>query len=112
MVGDTEKAADFVPVDVVINTMILVAWHTAVQRPDTVPVYHVASGTLRRLTWGDIERIAYGLLLWHPMPNPVRHPGGGFKKSRLLNSLSMFFEHRCPALIFDAYLWMSGRKPK
>ncbi|KAH8025335.1 hypothetical protein HPB51_007048 [Rhipicephalus microplus] len=112
MVADTEKAADFVPVDVVINTMIIVAWHTAMHRPDKVAVYHVASGTLRKLTWGDIETIAYPLLLWHPMPHAVRHPGGSFKKSRFLNVLSMFFEHRCPAVIFDAYLWLSGRKPK
>ncbi|XP_075545666.1 fatty acyl-CoA reductase 1-like [Dermacentor variabilis] len=112
MVADTDKAADFVPVDVVINTMIMVAWHTAMHRPDKIAVYHVASGTLRKLTWGDIETIAYPLLLWHPMPNAVRHPGGSFKKSRFFNALSMFFEHRCPALLFDAYLWLSGRKPK
>ncbi|CAN8027021.1 unnamed protein product [Ixodes persulcatus] len=112
MLADTNKAADFVPVDVVINTMIIVAWYTATQRPEKTGVYHCASGTLRKLTWGDIETIAYPLLLWHPMPNPVRYPGGSFKKSRFFNALSMFVEHRCPAQLYDCYLWLSGRKPK
>lgn len=81
-------------------------------RPEKTNVYHVATGTLRKLTWGDIETIAYPLLLWHPMPNAVRHPGGSFKKSRFLNTFSMFLEHRCPAQLYDCYLWLSGRKPK
>ncbi|EEC02726.1 acyl-CoA reductase, putative [Ixodes scapularis] len=34
MLADTNKAADFVPVDVVINTMIIVAWYTATQRKE------------------------------------------------------------------------------
>ncbi|KAL1431356.1 hypothetical protein MTO96_014212 [Rhipicephalus appendiculatus] len=109
------------PVAIVRPSIVTAAWQEPIpalipplhlSRPDKVAVYHVASGTLRKLTWGDIETIAYPLLLWHPMPHAVRHPGGSFKKSRFLNVLSMFFEHRCPAVIFDAYLWLSGRKPK
>ncbi|XP_064483362.1 fatty acyl-CoA reductase 1-like [Ornithodoros turicata] len=112
MLADPDKAADLVPVDTVINTMIVVAWHTATRTPKGIPVYHCTSGTISRLTWGDVERVAYPYLLTNPMPHAVRFPGGSFKKSKLLNALSMFLQHRCLAQVYDVYLWLCGRKPK
>ncbi|CAN7998803.1 unnamed protein product [Ixodes hexagonus] len=47
MLADTEKAADFVPVDVVINTMIIVAWYTATQSLQTAYRLHKVPGKLR-----------------------------------------------------------------
>jgi alcohol-forming fatty acyl-CoA reductase len=42
-----DLVADLVPVDVCINLMISVAWHTAVSRPKKIVVYNCTSGKIK-----------------------------------------------------------------
>lgn len=42
-----DLVADLVPVDVCINLMISVAWHTAVSRPKKMMVYNCTSGKIK-----------------------------------------------------------------
>jgi hypothetical protein len=37
-----------------ITMMITVAWHTAVFKPSTVPIFHSTTGNLNPFTWGEI----------------------------------------------------------
>lgn len=59
MMGSSTAIADIVPVDVCVNMMIAIAWHTAVKKPTNIPVYHCATGHLGTLTWG--KAITFGL---------------------------------------------------
>ncbi|KAI1285384.1 putative fatty acyl-CoA reductase [Halotydeus destructor] len=103
-------AADLIPVDTVINLMVTTAWHTATQRPNSLMIYNCTSGQLNTITWGDIERIAFPALLRYPSSQVLRYPGGSFKNNKMVNNVSVFFEHVLPAYFFDGLCALTGRK--
>ncbi|CAG2166102.1 unnamed protein product, partial [Oppiella nova] len=86
------------------------AWYTATQQPNSIMVYNCTSGQHNRITWGDIERIAFPLLLHYPSAEIFRYPGGNFKENRLFNDICSFFDHIIPAYFFDALMALTGRK--
>lgn len=45
MLCDPNKTADFVPVDMVINLMIVSAWKIGTHRTEKIPIYNCCSGT-------------------------------------------------------------------
>lgn len=101
MVVYKDNAVDWVPVDKAVNLLLTVAWHTATKRPNGVKVYNCTSGNLNRVTWSDIEKTAYPLIIRHPSIKVLRYPGGSFKANRFLNTLSVKLEHRLPAIVID-----------
>lgn len=111
MLFDSSAVADLIPVDMVINLMVTVAWHTATTRPKTIPIYNCTSGTLNSIKWGDIERLVFPLNLHYPSLQVFRYPGGNFKESPLLNKLCTFFDHHIPAYVSDALTRALGKKP-
>lgn len=110
MLYDESAAADLIPVDTVINLMIATAWHTAVHRPNSLMIYNCTSGALNTITWGDIERIAFPVLMRYPSSEVFRYPGGSFKTSKLMNQMAIFVEHVLPAYFFDGLAALMGRK--
>jgi hypothetical protein len=55
MLVEKEFLADLIPVDVVINAMIVAAWKTAQDytgNPTIPPVYNVTSGSIKPINWG------------------------------------------------------------
>ena len=55
MLVEKEFLADLIPVDVVINAMIVAAWKTAQDytgNPTIPPVYNVTSGSVKPINWG------------------------------------------------------------
>lgn len=111
MLFDSAAVADLIPVDMVINLMVTVAWHTATTRPQGIPIYNCTSGTLNSIKWGDIERLVFPLNLHYPSLQVFRYPGGNFKESRILNNLCTFFDHMVPAYASDAMMRLLGKKP-
>ena len=56
---EKEFVADLIPVDVVINAMVVAAWKTAQDytgKPTIPPVYNVTSSSIRPITWGKYYR--------------------------------------------------------
>lgn len=111
MLYDSKACADIIPVDMVINLMIAVAWYTAVRRPKNIQIYNCTSGTLNTLKWKDIERIVFPLLLKYPSANVFRYPGGTFKESRTYNRICGVFGHIIPAYLFDGIRLLCLQKP-
>ena len=55
MLAEKEFVADLIPVDVVINAMIVAAWKTAQEytgNPTIPSVYNVTSGSIKPINWG------------------------------------------------------------
>ena len=73
-------------------------------------IYNCTSGQLNSITWGDIERIAFPILLRYPSSEVLRYPGGSFKRSRLANEVASLFQHLLPAYLFDVVCGLVGRK--
>lgn len=110
MLYDGNAIADLIPVDTVINLMITAAWSTGTRPTNDIKVYNCTSGAVNCITWGDIERIAFPVLLRYPSVEVLRYPGGSFKNSRLVNNIAALFQHIIPAYLFDAFCGLTGRK--
>ncbi|CAL1267809.1 unnamed protein product [Larinioides sclopetarius] len=111
MVTHGEVCADIIPVDVVINLMLAVAWYTAVQRPNSILVYNCTSGPLNKLTWDDIMNETFPSLLKYPSAELFRYPSGSFRRNQYINNLHIAFQHYLPALIVDFMAYIFFQKP-
>lgn len=112
VVLDRNCVADVIPVDIVVNMLISVAWHTATHKTEHVRVYNCTSGTLQQQTWGDVTATTYEMILRHPLPHVVRYPGVSFSSNGLVHGLRLFLFHYLPARAFDAGLRLMGKTPK
>lgn len=110
MLYKSNANADLIPVDTVINLMITVAWYTATTRSNQIMIYNCTSGLLNPITWGDIQRVVFPILLNYPSMEIFRYPGGCFKTNKLANYLSIIFEHHIPSYLIDMVRVITGRK--
>lgn len=102
--ADAHIIADFVPVDVVVNTIIAAARQTLIKRALKNTKFHVINCTSNQtnpLMWGDIERICLPLLSKYPSMELYRYPGGSFKSSATLHRWSMIVDHMIPAYLIE-----------
>ncbi|EEB16462.1 male sterility domain-containing protein, putative [Pediculus humanus corporis] len=106
-----ELIADLIPVDIAINLLVTVAWHTAQTRPDNVPVYNCTSGGLNPIRWMDVETWGHSSLTTLPFNDVIWYPGGSFKSSKIINILCQSFFHFIPAYLIDTVSVLIGRKP-
>ncbi|KAH8041511.1 hypothetical protein HPB51_016956 [Rhipicephalus microplus] len=112
VIVEKDRIADVIPVDVVANMLISVAWHTATTRPEHVRVYHCTSGTLQRQTWGEVTATTQKLIVRHPLPHVMRFPKVALTNSAAWHSLNLYCLHYLPACIGDLALQLIGRKPR
>jgi fatty acyl-CoA reductase len=106
-----DLVADLIPIDIAINLLISVAWHTATARPSNILVYNCTSGNLNPIRWSDIEDIGHEHILQNPFNDVVWYPGGSFKSSRVMNNICVMALHMIPAYILDTIARVSGKKP-
>lgn len=111
MIIHGEVVADIIPVDVVINLMIAVAWYTATKRPNNIMVYNCTSGSVNKTTWDGIMAVTYPMLLKYPSAELFRYPKGSFRRNQYVNSMCMAFQHYLPALIVDLLAYIFFQKP-
>lgn len=104
------SVVDWMPVDLVVNLLIAAAWNIGTQRPSTVKVFNCTSCDLNKVTWSDVERTAYPIIIKNPSLKVFRYPGGSFKSSHFMNTLSIKFEHGLPAHVLDLLRWIFGQK--
>ncbi|XP_077559526.1 fatty acyl-CoA reductase 1-like [Haemaphysalis longicornis] len=104
--------ADIIPVDIVANTLISVAWHTATTRPNHVMVYHSTSGALQQQTWGEVSAMMQELIVRHPLPNLTRYPKFYATNSPLWHDVTLWHLNYLPALVGDLGLKLIGQKPR
>ncbi|KAL0281229.1 UNVERIFIED_CONTAM: hypothetical protein PYX00_002280 [Menopon gallinae] len=106
-----DLVADLIPVDVAINALIAVAWHTAVSRPDNIVIYNCTSGKLNPIHWKDIQRYGQESILRVPFREIIWYPGGSFKSSHIVNDVCVSLFQIIPAYILDTVYRITGRKP-
>ncbi|XP_073965239.1 putative fatty acyl-CoA reductase CG5065 [Choristoneura fumiferana] len=102
--------ADMIPVDLVVNGCILVAYNTGRTRPGQVAVVNLTESGRNPLTWGaaldmgrvHVQEFPFSVCLWYP--------GGSPKSSRLLHELAVLFTHLLPAYLLDLLLLLLGKK--
>jgi fatty acyl-CoA reductase len=106
--------ADLIPVDVVVNSLISVAWYTANNPATELKVYNISTGTLNPITWHDYLNHSRDEALRAPSMKMIRPPAtvavgqGASKVSRYLTKL---FSEVLFAYMIDFLLIVIGRKP-
>lgn len=111
MLCHEENVADFVPVDIVINLMIVAAWKTATHRADTITVYNCCTGVQNPITWKKFIDLAFKYTRLHPAKDAVWYPGGRCQKYSLINKVSVTLQHIIPAHILDIIARFKGSRP-
>nr|QGV11529.1 FAR2 [Tetrastichus brontispae] len=111
MMCHEDKVADLVPVDIVINLMIVAAWRTATHRSDSIRVYNCSTGQQNPITWKHFVDLSFKYSRMHPTNGALWYPGGCLRNSPALNRLCVAFQHIVPAYALDLLTNLRGGKP-
>ncbi|XP_071440782.1 putative fatty acyl-CoA reductase CG5065 [Hetaerina americana] len=131
IICDDRLIVDLIPVDVVVNTLITVAWYTATQRPknnnegfemastngvnnpaSTLRVYNcTTSGGGNPIQWDHYGRLTLKHVLQFPTRYVQWYPGFTFRTNRVIHFICEYLLHLLPAYLVDIVLRMQGAKP-
>ncbi|CAG9131814.1 unnamed protein product [Plutella xylostella] len=95
---------DAMPVDVVANGCLLVAYATAMDRPKEVQVYNITLSGVIRQTWGEIIEKGREMVNKYPLTVALWYTGGSIKSYKWSHQLSVVFTHYLPAYLVDGLL--------
>uniref|UniRef100_G3UCV9 Fatty acyl-CoA reductase n=1 Tax=Loxodonta africana TaxID=9785 RepID=G3UCV9_LOXAF len=104
--------ADVVPVDTVINLVLAVGWYTAVHRPKSTLIYHCTSGNMNPCNWGKMDFWLNTTFEKIPFERAFRRPHVEIASNRFTIKYWNAVSHWAPAIIYDFYLRLTGRKPR
>ncbi|CAB3257432.1 unnamed protein product [Arctia plantaginis] len=114
---DEQVSADIVPVDSVVNCLMVAACsvHNAYKEsspPLEPPIFNYVSSVENRITWGDFVLHNMSRLHHTPFSDAIWFISLWLTKSALMNKINIFFLHLIPAVLVDGLALCLGRKPK
>ncbi|CAH0404438.1 unnamed protein product [Chilo suppressalis] len=113
---DETATADIVPVDSVVNCLMVAAAGVHAQYknspPLEPPIFNYVSSVENRITWGDFMAQNMARIDRHPFSNAVWYISLTLTKSAFVNNLNKIFLHLMPAALVDGVAICLGRKPK
>ncbi|CAL7951772.1 unnamed protein product [Xylocopa violacea] len=103
--------ADYVPVDIAVNAILVSSWNFIYCKDHDKRVYNLTSSSEFKISWAEI--IARGRKITErvPLNGVVWYPGGSMKKSRLMHNICVLLFHMIPAYLIDALIFLAGHKP-
>lgn len=102
---------DYIPVDIVVNNLIVAAYAVDRDRPQDVPVYHCTSSTCNPYRWEMLKGNINHYMHTYPIKSAVWYPYLRFLPSIFLYKLSALFVHLIPAYILDTITRLTGGRP-
>ncbi|XP_001601168.1 putative fatty acyl-CoA reductase CG8306 [Nasonia vitripennis] len=102
---------DYIPVDVVVNSLLVAAYSIERDRLKTVKVYHLTSSTCMPFKWESVTDKINGYLHSYPLASAVWYPHLKLLPSLLWFKISAFFVHMIPAYILDTVTKVAGGRP-
>ncbi|CAK1546363.1 unnamed protein product [Leptosia nina] len=111
MLCDHKQRVDAMPVDLVANGCILLAYNTAVHKYKDIQVYNVARSDKNPITWGEAVELARTHVAEYPFTTPLWYPGGSPKTNKLHHYVAVLFTHMLPAYLVDFYCVLARKKP-
>ncbi|XP_074028601.1 putative fatty acyl-CoA reductase CG5065 [Leptinotarsa decemlineata] len=111
MLCDSNKKADIVPVDMVINLMIVSAWRVGTTKPKDLIIYNCSTGLRKPITWKNFVNSCFKYMRKHPISEVSWYPDGTVTASKTINLINRYLLHWLPAYIIDSFVWISGGKP-
>jgi fatty acyl-CoA reductase len=111
IICDDKCTMDLIPVDIVVNTIITAAWHTAAHRSNTMRVYNCTSGNLNPITWREFGRLTHKYWLEYPSKYVTWYPGFTYRTSRAMHVVCAHLFHMLPSAFLDVFLYCTRQKP-
>ncbi|XP_050526788.1 putative fatty acyl-CoA reductase CG5065 isoform X2 [Daktulosphaira vitifoliae] len=112
MYCNNNGVADFLPVDIAVNGILLFAWNYIKNNEKSLTIGHLMSTQEVKVTWKEIIDLGKDIVTTEiPLNGCVWYPGGSLKSSRILHNICIFFLQIIPAYILDAFIFLSGNKP-
>jgi alcohol-forming fatty acyl-CoA reductase len=84
MILDENVRVDLIPVDVVINLMVAVAWKTGSSKNYNISVYNCCSGQQKPITWGAFVDLCLKNMRENPIGELLRMHGSTMIKYQLI----------------------------
>ncbi|XP_069357131.1 fatty acyl-CoA reductase wat-like [Maniola hyperantus] len=114
---DESVTADLVPVDSVVNCLMVAAYsvhhqYKSSSPPPEPPIFNFVSSVENRITWGDFTMLNMARIDKHPFSNAIWYFSLRLNKSPLMNQICILFLHLLPAALVDGLAMCIGKKPK
>ncbi|XP_044738347.1 putative fatty acyl-CoA reductase CG5065 [Chrysoperla carnea] len=112
MFCDDSGYADYLPVDVAANGVLVGTWNFISNNDRTRRVFHLTSSAEIKVSWRELIELGRKIIQEKmPLNGVVWYPGGSMKKTRFAHNIAMFLFHLVPALFLDFILICTGHKP-
>uniref|UniRef100_A0A0A9Y316 Fatty acyl-CoA reductase n=1 Tax=Lygus hesperus TaxID=30085 RepID=A0A0A9Y316_LYGHE len=108
---DSTITTDYIPVDVVVNGMVVAAWNAATTRPSATPIFHLTSSTSNPFQWSQLTSRMDELFHTYPLKGAVWYPALKLHSTLFMFKLSALIFHWIPAYILDTVTRVSGGRP-
>ncbi|XP_052738996.1 putative fatty acyl-CoA reductase CG5065 [Bicyclus anynana] len=103
--------ADLLPVDIAIDTLLAVAWETAVDKLPEVRVYNCSTYE-NPTTWLEFEQALQQYLPRFPLDNCIWYPSGSGVENRYVHKLLQFLLQTVPLHVAEYIMRTCGIKMK
>ncbi|XP_022194362.1 fatty acyl-CoA reductase 1 [Nilaparvata lugens] len=112
MYCDNQGYADYLPVDITVNGILLATWNYLGLKDTERTISHLTSSMEWQVSWQEIIDMGKKIVTEKiPLNNAVWYPGGSMKKSKLLHQICVLLFHMIPAYFLDTLIMLSGHKP-
>lgn len=112
MLCEANKKADLIPVDMVINLMIVSAWKIGTHKSKEISVYNCCTGLRRPITWHHFINLCFMYMRKHPFSEIKWYPDGTITSSVVRNNIYRLLLQWLPAYVLDAIGWLKGTGSK
>ncbi|XP_026485989.2 putative fatty acyl-CoA reductase CG5065 [Vanessa tameamea] len=102
--------ADAIPVDIVVNGCILIAYTTALDRSKDVRIFNMTLSGIQKITWREIIELGKKWVNEYPFTVALWYPGGTIKSYWLTHQVAHILTHVLPAYFIDMLLLLLGKK--
>ncbi|XP_044017830.1 putative fatty acyl-CoA reductase CG8306 isoform X1 [Aphidius gifuensis] len=102
---------DYIPVDIVVNALIVAGYVVGRDESAGIKVYHCTSSTCNPFKWTQIENKINSYLHKYPLCGAVWYPHLKLLPSIWLYRISSIFVHLIPAYILDTVTKVAGGRP-
>nr|QLI62000.1 fatty acyl-CoA reductase 10 [Streltzoviella insularis] len=108
----SDSYADYLPVDVFINGIMVVVWNYLSYGDKKSTIFNFTSSAEVKVTWSELIDTGREIILNRvPLNGVVWYPGGSMKHSRLAHNICAVLFHWIPAILIDTLLIILRYEP-
>lgn len=107
----TNLVYDYIPVDTVVNQVLVTGYHVAQKKSSELSIFHATSSSYNPFRWDAVIDRTNELLHMYPLKSAVWYPHLKFMSSLIMFKISAILFHFIPAYILDFVTKIAGGRP-